>query len=161
MRDWTKTLYPASFRGVPFWIRHDTQDIGRRLDVVEIPGAETPLIEDVGAKHQTIEVSGYMIGDASDAQMAALEAACNQVGAGVLVMPAQGPLTARCEHIKRDRHRDEMGKIVFEAHFVLDPRSSFALSSAALPADFLAQRAFDANDALKSALTGLIGRLQA
>lgn len=161
MRDWTKTLYPASFRGVPFWIRRDTQDVGRRLDVVDIPGAETPLIEDIGAKHQGIDVTGYMIGDTSDVQMAALEAACNQSGAGVLVMPAQGPLTARCEQIKRDRHRDEMGKISFEARFVLDPRNGFAAPFAALPADFLAQRAFDANDTLAGALAGVLGRLQA
>lgn len=155
-RDWTKTLFPASFRGVPFWIKRDNMDTGRRLNVTDIPGSDTPFIEDLGAKHRPIEITGYYLSDTSDSEMTALETACDQDGAGVLVMPAQGPLTARCDHIKRDRQRDEMGRFAFEARFILDPRSGFATPQSALPAAYLAQLAFDANDALAAALPGFL-----
>lgn len=156
MRNWPQTLNSASFRGVPFWIERDNMETGRRLDVVDIPAAESPIIEDLGARQQPIEIAGYVIGDVSDAQMTALEAVCNQAGPGVLVMPAQGPLTARCQHIKRDRMRDKMGYFGFQAAFVLDPRNGPNATAAALPADYLAQRAFDAGDRLAGALGGLL-----
>ena len=159
MRDWTKTLYPASYNGVPFWIERDHMDTGRRLNVTEIPGSDQPFIEDLGAKQQPVEISGYFIGDVSDAQMTALETVCGQDGPGVLVLPAQGPLTARCHHIKRDRLRDKMGRFGFEAVFILDPRSGFASPTAAYPAAYLAQLAFDANDNLAGSLTSLLGNL--
>jgi prophage DNA circulation protein len=160
MRDWTVTLNPASFRGVPFWIERDSQETGRRLDVVEIPAADAPIIEDLGARQQPVEIAGYFVGDVSDAQMTTLEAACNQAGPGVLVMPAQGPLTARCHHIKRDRMRDKMGYFGFQAAFVLDPRNGAGATAPAFPADYLAQLAFDAGDQLAGALGGLMQGIQ-
>lgn len=160
MRDWPKTLFPASFRGVPFWIKTDDMETGRRLDGVEIPGSDIPFFEDLGAKKQPIAIQGYFIGDFSDQQMTALEKACGQAGAGTLVMPAQGPLTARCEQIKRTRDRDQMGRFGFDATFFLDPRSGFPASQASFPSDFLAQRAFDAGDDLSLSLTSLTGGLQ-
>lgn len=156
MRDWTKTLYPSSYKGVPFWIKHDDMLTGRRLNVTEIPRSDIPFIEDLGAKQQPIDIAGYFIGDVSDVQLTALEKVCAQDGAGPLVMPAQGPLTARCHQIKRNRDRDQMGRFGFDASFVLDPRSGFATPQSALPADYLAQRAFDAADGLLPALGGLL-----
>ena len=161
MRDWTRTLSPASFKGVPFWVRHDDMATGRRLNVSEIPNSDDPFFEDLGAKRRPVQISGYFIGDVSDAQMIALETVCGQKGAGPLSLPAQGLVTARCEDIKRRRDRDEMGKFAFEATFILDPRSGFANPTAALPAEYLAQRAFDASDGLAAALPGLISGLRA
>jgi hypothetical protein len=160
MRDWTKTLYPASWRGLPFWVEHDATETGRRLNITDIPGADDPFIEDLGAKHRPIEIDGYYISDFSDAEMIAFENAINTKGAGTLVMPAQGPLTARGDHCKRSRFRDKMGRIGFTARFILDPRSGFANPTASYPADYLAQRAFDANDGLAAALGGLLGGLR-
>lgn len=159
-RDWTKTLYPFSFRGIPGWVERDNAEIGRRLDGVEIPGSDIPFFEDLGAKKQPIEIDGYFIGDVSDSQMTALENAGNQDGAGTLVMPAQGPLTARCEFIRRDRMRDRMGKFAFKAKFWLDPRSGGG-ATASLPPSYLAQLAFDANDSLGNSLSGMLSGFQA
>jgi prophage DNA circulation protein len=160
MRDWLTTLYPASYKGVPFWVERDSMETGRRLDVTEIPNSDIPFIEDLGARQQPIDINGYFIGDVSDVQMTALEAVCGQAGAGPLVMPAQGPLTARCQHIKRDRLRDKMGRFGFNAVFILDPRSGAAAATAAYPAAYLAQLAFDANDQLGVALTGMLAGFQ-
>lgn len=161
MRDWTKTLYPASWKGVPFWVEQDGGDAGRRINVTDIPGSDKPFIEDLGGKQRRIEIGGYFIGDFSDAQMAAFEASINTKGAGTLVMPAQGPLTARGEHCRRMRFRDRMGRFGFQARFVLDPRSGFADPQSGYPADYLAQRVFDASGVLAGALPSLIAGLRA
>lgn len=160
MRNWTKSLYPASFRGIPFWVERDKMVTGRRLDGVEIPGSDVPFFEDLGAKKRPISINGYFIGDASDVEMTSLENACNQDGAGILVMPAQGPLTARCEDIDRDRMRDKMGLFAFVAKFWLDPRSGVG-ATASLPPAYLAQLAFDANDSLGNSLSGMLSGFQA
>lgn len=160
MIDWTKALFPTSFKGVPFWAQRDDLEAGRRLDVVEPPGSDTPFIEDLGARRQPVGISGYVIGDPSVAQMAALIAVCSQAGAGVLVLPTDGPLTARCLTIKRTRERDRMGKITFEARFMLDPASGFATPQAAYPAAYLAQLVFDTGDQLGAALSGALAGFQ-
>jgi|SRR6185437_7226233 len=156
MIDWTKTFFATSFKGVPFWAQRDDLEVGRRLDVVEPPGSDIPFIEDLGASKQPVDISGYVIGDASLTQMAALIAVCNQAGAGALVLPIDGPVSARCLKIKRTRERDRMGKITFEANFVLDPRSGFASPASAYPPAYLAQLAFDANDRLAGALGAML-----
>lgn len=155
MRDWTKTLMPSSYAGVPFWIERDNMTTGRRLDGVEIPGSDIPFFEDLGAKKRPIEIDGYFIGDVSDAQMTSLENACNRAGAFTLVMPAQGSLQARCDDIRRDRLRDKMGLFAFKAKFWLDPRAGGAGASA-FPATYLAQMTFDANDNLGASLSGML-----
>ena len=160
MRDWTRTLFDASFKGVPFWVKVDRMDTGRRLNVTEIPASDLPKIEDLGARQRPVEIHGYFLGDVSDVEMTALETVCNQPGAGTLVLPAQGPVTARCHIIKRHRDRDQMGRFGFDAQFVLDPRSGFAAPAAAYPADYLAQRAFDAADGLAAALPSVLGGLR-
>jgi prophage DNA circulation protein len=147
MRDWTATLWPASFKGVPFWVERDHADTGRRVSTTSFPGSDDPFNEDLGRKARYIEITGYFIGDVSDVEMTALEAACDTgSGPGVLVMPAQGPIAARCETIKRDRMRDKMGRFGFEAKFVRE-----GLASPLQPQEFLAQLAFDAVDALAAA----------
>jgi prophage DNA circulation protein len=159
-RDWMADFYSASWRGVGFWVKRDSMDTGRRLNVTEIPNSDVPFIEDLGAKHRNIEINGYFLSDVSDAEIISLENAIQQGGAGVLVMPAQGPLTARGENIKRDRQRDEMGRIGFEAKFILDPRSGFATPTPAYPADYLAQLAFDANDNMGAAMQAMLSGFQ-
>jgi prophage DNA circulation protein len=147
MRDWMATLWPASFMGVPFWVEDDGATTGRRVSTTSFPGVDEPFNEDLGRKARYIEISGYFIGDVSDGQMTALEAVCDGVStAGTLVLPAQGPIQARCEDIKRNRKRDKMGRFGFTAKFVRE-----GLGSPLAPSEFLAQLAFDAVGALTAA----------
>jgi prophage DNA circulation protein len=147
MRDWTATLWPASFAGVPFWVEDDGATTGRRVSTSSYAGVDEPFNEDLGRKARYIEIVGYFIGDVSDSQMTALELACDSTStAATLVMPAQGPIQARCEEIKRNRKRDKMGRFGFTARFVRE-----GLASPLQPTQFLAQLAFDAVDALSAA----------
>jgi prophage DNA circulation protein len=155
MRDWMATLWPASYKGVPFWVERDHADTGRRVSSSEFAGADEPFNEDLGRKARTIEITGYLIGDSADDEIAALEAACGDGSdAGVLIMPAQGPITARCERLKRDRLRDKMGRFGFEAKFIRE-----GVSSPLQPAEFLAQLAFDAVEALAAAAASLTAQI--
>lgn len=151
-RDWMATLWPSSYKGMPFWIEHDGGATGRRLAVTDLPGAEDPDVEDIGRKTRTIDVTGYMLGDVSDVQMTSLETICETVGPGVLVMPAQGPITAWCDEIKRDRLRDKMGYFGFTAKFIRVGGSP----AGALPGPYLAQLAFDGVTALAGAAAGFL-----
>ena len=152
MRDWMADLYPASFRGVAFWVERDHGATGRAIAVTPFVGSDLYDIEDMHVLPPTFEVTGYCAGDASDRQMASLEAAFAAQGPGVLVLPAQGPINARGLLIKRDRMRDRMGRFGFEARFIQEP----GLSSAAQPAAYLAQLAFDAVGQLSAAASGFL-----
>ncbi len=150
-RDWMATLLPASYGGVPFWVKEDSAETGRRLHVAVFPGANQPFIEDLGLPARRIEISGYTTGDASDAILAALEAAAETQGPATLVMPSQGPIQARCEKIKRRRDRDKMGYFGFEATFVRE-----GISSVLTPMPYLAQTVFNGLSQFTSAAIGFL-----
>jgi prophage DNA circulation protein len=149
-------LMAASFKGVPFWIEKDQASVGRRLDITSYPGSDAWNIEDLGRLPEPIQISGYLIGEQSGSQISALEAAARLEGVGPLVLPAQGPQTARLLTIKRDRHRDKQGRFGFEAHFILIG----AAIATAQPAPYLAQLAFDAVGQLSAAAGGFLNGLQ-
>jgi prophage DNA circulation protein len=154
MRNWMASLWPASFRGAAFWVKHDSTESGRRLSVTSLPDNDIPDIEDLGGKPFNISVTGYTLGDASDGDIAAVEAMCNMPGAGPLVLPAQGPMFAWCESFHRQRERDEQGKFTFEARFVLSaPTFGTANSS------YLAQLTFDAAALLSAAAPAFLAQV--
>lgn len=150
-RDWTKTLFPASYMGVPFWVETDRAETGRRLQVSELPGVDLPDIEDLGRKANHFEISGYFIGDVSDTQMTSLEQVCGAQGPGTLVLPAQGPQLVHCESIRRRREKKKMGYFGFEAKFVLATASAAPTSVA-----YLAQLVFNAAAAVGAAAPGFL-----
>ncbi|WP_029554765.1 DNA circularization N-terminal domain-containing protein [Xanthobacter sp. 91] len=132
-RDWLKTLWPASFRGVPFYVQHDEEMPGRRLVVHEFPNRDQPFIEDLGeaARHFTVEA--YLASDTADSQAAALSAAIARSGAGVLVLPTHGPLNVRALNGSRSRDKDAHGFIAFRIEFVREG-FGFALASVGMAA---------------------------
>ena len=151
-RDWAADLWPASFKGVPFWIERDKDAIGKRLVVHEFVGRDDPFIEDLGAKARTFDLTAYFVGDTADSDADALVAMVLQTGAGTLVLPAQGPVQARAHTAQRDRDKDKAGYFAFQMQFFQEG-ASVALS----PVNFLAQLVFDANDAAASAAATLLG----
>jgi len=118
MRDWTKTLRRASFRGVPFWVEGEEPDVGRRVVVHEISGGETTLTEDMGARSKSIFVEAYVTGDLADVAGRALEAACSAAGASLLILPMDAGETAHCIACSRNRRKDKNGFISYRLEFV-------------------------------------------
>ena len=117
MRDWTKTLPDASFRGFPFHTkREELPQSGRHVALHEFVKAEDHATEDMGRKARRFRVNGYVVGDDADSQALALVELCSQPGDGQLVLPLLGYLTVKCDNCSCSMEKDELGRI----HFVLD-----------------------------------------
>lgn len=123
-RDWTRTLWPASYKGVPFFVDRDGEEGGRRIVTHEFPMRDIPYNEDLGEKKRTFAVAAYLASDRADADAAALTAICATRGAGVLVLPAHGQITARCTDFRRARDKDRSGYIAYTLDFVREGASS-------------------------------------
>ncbi|NGO64192.1 hypothetical protein G6N76_10935 [Rhizobium daejeonense] len=113
MRDWAKTLRRASYRGVPFWVDMDEFSGGKRLARHEYAGGRTTYLEEMGLATPAYDVTAYLVGDLSDVQAKALEAACNAAGPGRLVLPMDGGQLAYVEGFRRSRFKDQRGYIAF------------------------------------------------
>jgi prophage DNA circulation protein len=118
MRDWRKTLLPASFRGVPFHVQGEDLSGGRRLAKHELAGGEATLVEDIGRSTKTHDVTAYLIGDTADVKALALQAACDTAGPGMLVMPMDGGRMAHAEGFRRSREKDKAGYVAFDVAFI-------------------------------------------
>lgn len=153
MRDWLSTLFPASYKGVPFEVETDGEEGGRRIEVHEFPLRDDPFLEDLGEAARYFSVTAYLASDAADAQAAGLTAAATSKGPGTLVLPAHGPIQARCQTFSRSREKDKAGYIAFEMKFVREG-AAFALSSV----PFLANAVFAAASALASVLSSTARR---
>lgn len=144
-RDWPRTLRPASFRGVPFYVERDQVETGRRLVVHEFPLKDAPYIEDLGRDTNKISVTAYLVGDTSDDAEKSLRSACEQRGSGSLSLPIDR-FEVHCESCSRDFAKDKLGFIAFNLKFVRDGTGTIAM-----PAGFLAaQIGFAALDAVRA-----------
>lgn len=146
-RDWLRTLWPASFKGVPFKVERDMEGAGRRVIIHEFPMRDIPYLEDLGEARRFFDVLAYVASDRADAEAAALIQACAARGAGVLVLPSHGPITVRCLSANRRRDKDRHGYIAVSMNMVREGASG-ALGSVAM----LANLAFAAADNLSAAL---------
>lgn len=119
-RDWPHTQKRASWKGVPFEVRGDVREGGRRIKTHEYPSREHWDNEDLGRLRETYSVDGYVTGDDADRQAERLRAALSSPGPGTLVLPLRPSVQARCLifHIAFDE--DEQGRFPFDAEFVLE-----------------------------------------
>ena len=120
IRDWRKTLRPASFRGVPFYVESEDLNGGRRLALHEYAGGEATKIEDLGKATKKQDVTAYLLSDTADLKAKALQAACDLAGPGMLVMPLDGGFMAYAQGFRRAYHRDKLGYIGFDVTFIPD-----------------------------------------
>jgi prophage DNA circulation protein len=146
-RDWLTTLWAASFKGVPFKVERDAEAAGRRIRIHEFPMRDDPYLEDLGELRREFDVLAYVASDSADVDAASLINACATRGAGVLVLPSHGPITARCLTADRRRDKDRHGYVAVGMHLVREGASS-ALGSVAMRANLT----FAAADNLSAAL---------
>lgn len=151
-RNWLETLWPASYKGVPFQVEKDDLDGGRRIKSHEFPGRDDPLHEDLGSAVARWEVTAYVASDAADGEAAALVAVLDTAEAGPLVLPIDGPVLARAHKWRRVRERDKAGYIALSITFLREGAAVAGVSLASL-----AQSVFDAVDGLAGVLDTLLG----
>ncbi|AVT76641.1 phage tail/DNA circulation protein [Rhodopseudomonas palustris] len=146
-RDWTKTLWPASYKGVPFWVESDAEEGGRRIVVHQFPMRDDPFLEDLGEDKRTFEVVAYVASDSADVDAATVVAICLTRGPGILVLPAHGPIRVRGNGARRYRERDMAGYIALRLNFIREGAAG-ALVSVAM----LANRVFLAAESIAGAI---------
>jgi prophage DNA circulation protein len=120
MRDWAKTLLPASYNGVGFQVDTDDLGGGRRLAIHQTAGGEVPVIEDMGRATSTFNVTAYLVGDNADGQANALIAMAGLPGPGFLVLPIDGPQMVHANEngFRRSRSKDRNGYIAVDLTFI-------------------------------------------
>ncbi len=149
-RDWLTTLWPASFKGVPFYFESDKEEGGRGLVVHEFPNRDDPFVEDLGEAPRIYSGFAYVHGDAADQLASTLKAALASRGAGTLVVPYFGPVTVHCQTFERQTQRDQMGYVAFEIKCV-----RAGASSALVSVPFLQNQAFVAVERVAAAVAAL------
>jgi prophage DNA circulation protein len=119
MRDWSRTLRPASFRGVSFYVDSEEFSNGGRNTVThEFVRSEDVISEDMGRKGQKFKIKGYVVGDVADYEAQAVIAACCAPGEATLVRPLLGPVLALCTDISVSTAKDRMGYVEISMDFV-------------------------------------------
>lgn len=152
MRNWTATLWPAAFRGVPFEAPSEQEQSGRRLAVHQFPGGETHHVRDMGASAPEIRVSAYVASDDADARERALRVAMNAPGAGLLQLPMAPARQVFARRVTRAFDRDRLGYIAFDLEFV--PQGAAGPLASVLQ---LSQLALEAVGALAGAASARAG----
>lgn len=142
-RDWLSTLWPASYKGVPFWVEKDDFDGGRRIASHEFANRDDPLHEDLGSALKKWEVTAYVASDTADLETMALEAVLDTAGPGPLVLPMDGPVLARAHKWRRARDKDKAGYLALSLTFLREGTSFLAVTVSSL-----AQAVFDEVDRL-------------
>lgn len=87
---WRDQLQPASFRGVPFYVRSADTEEGRRGVLHEYPLRDDPFVEDMGRKAGEFTLEAIIVGEDYFPARDALRDALKQPGAGELVHPTLG-----------------------------------------------------------------------
>lgn len=111
---------PASFKLIPFKAIEATSEHGRRGAEGEFPFGEQTAYADLGRKIRTYTISARFDSNAHVLEAAALIAACELPGPGVLVHPTRGViLSAACRSLRvRDRVEEEQGVTYVDLEFV-------------------------------------------
>lgn len=131
-RDWLHTLFPASYKGVPFFVEKDWESGSRRIVEHEFPMRDVPFLEDLGEGVRHYDVTAYVASDAADSDAASVIAVCATRGPGSLVLPTHGPIVVRCLNFERSRNKDKHGYIALEMRFTREGAASALVSVANL-----------------------------
>ena len=120
MRDWTKTLGPASFRGAPFKVdKEEISRFGRRVATHEYVKAEEHGTEDMGRLPREFRLTAYIAEDEAQISGRALVTACSTRGAATLVLPFYGGNQVRCQGGRAAHEKDKLGYVAFAAFLIL------------------------------------------
>jgi prophage DNA circulation protein len=131
-RNWLQTLWRTSYKGAAFWVETDTESGARRIVIHEFPMRDTPYLEDLGERYRDFRATAYVASDRADSEGAALMQVCATRGAGVLVLPTQGPVLVRALEFERTHSKDKMGFIAFSIRFVREGASGALATVASL-----------------------------
>lgn len=110
---------PASYKGVPFEALEATSEHGRRGAEGEFPFGETTAYADLGRMIRRYTISGRLAENNHVAMAAAIIAAVETPGPGVLLHPTRGAVIVACTNLHvRDGIEEEAGVTYLDFDFV-------------------------------------------
>lgn len=111
-------LLPASFKGIPFFVRNEIQtEAGRRVILHDYPNSSTRYVEDLGQMPPKFSVTAFVTGPDFLNRSDQLERALQEQGAGKLSMPTFGVVTVFALPYRKDASQTAVGEIRFELSF--------------------------------------------
>lgn len=132
--DWRDRMARASFRGMEFLTEGHDASGGRRLVVHEFPGAEAPLVEDLGAKAAGYKLNAYFIGPDYDLERNRFLDLLSQPGADWLQHPWLGLVWVQAQSWSVHESNDKGGFCTISLEFV--PGSTLVVRSSGQATDF-------------------------
>nr|WP_311528708.1 DNA circularization N-terminal domain-containing protein [uncultured Ralstonia sp.] len=125
MTQYSDSLHPASFRGVPFQINGADCGVGRRVQVHEYPQRDMPWVEDLGRATREIALEAFLIGADYIDQVNRLLSALETAGPGKLVHPWLGTMQVCLSAPARVRFDSGLGLATVTLSFVESGELSF------------------------------------
>lgn len=107
----------ASFRGVEFFIRSESETRGKKVVRHEYPDSDKRFTEELGKSPPVYTFDAFVHGDNAVEQSIKLEKALDQPGLGVLIHPIYGRQEVKSEPYTRSTTEDELGEINFSLTF--------------------------------------------
>jgi prophage DNA circulation protein len=151
---WENTLLPASFRGIQFEVTATADDIERVVVVHEFPYVDGAIVEDMGRAPRRISLTAVFYGDDYEIQLQQLLQALDSPGAGELIHPIFGAITAQFVRTNIPHQAEQPDQARLSIEF-LEARVGAALFDRILPL----QEVEAINDAADLALGAAQARL--
>jgi len=127
-------MQKGSFRGVPFRVKSQETELGRRVARHEYPGRDDPWPEDLGKKGRVHTLEMHIIGADYMAGRDAMIAALEKAGPAELVHPWLGRLQVQVEASRLRESTREGGMAIFSVSFLEAAPAKFPSASASTPA---------------------------
>ncbi|HYF35279.1 MAG TPA: DNA circularization N-terminal domain-containing protein, partial [Prosthecobacter sp.] len=146
---------PASFRGVPFFVKMAEMPFGRRSETHEYPQRDEPYTEDLGRQAREFTVSAYIcIGptfgdDYITARDRLIDAIEKDGSAGTLILPTHAPQQVVPKPCRVRYDGDNGGVEYLELVFTEAGKNAFPNASGVDTAGVVNSRADDAVEAIK------------
>jgi len=145
---WLIKVRPASFRGVPFWVK-STDKTGDHPTIIlhEFPFSDEAYPEETGNKSASFSIEAFVCGEDYMDRRDMLEDALRKPGAGSLVHPYRGEMQVKCNGVDVRESADNGGTAMYRLSFVPDSPKQFPISKP----DFLFQLTIAAETAMNEA----------
>ena len=112
----------VAFKGVPFYVREETLEGGRKTAIHDFPGRDFRVVEDLGKMPGSFEVRGFVAGDDWLERTKRLTTALESEEAGELEMSSFGVYKVKATTFTKEISQRELGKTFFTMTFlVTDP----------------------------------------
>lgn len=109
----------GSFRGVPFYVRTETQEGGRKIAVHEYPGSDKRFIEDLGNIPPVFRIIAFVSGSDWRSQANRLAGALSKDTEGLLNLTTFGTVRVKATKYTRIVSQTSLGEVSFSISFMV------------------------------------------